>query len=84
MTEEDFRALQRRGQGARAILDSEEAAACFAEVEASLMRQWADMSPWRSRKREHLYAELRGLRALRARLAAVAQDADYELKRRRK
>lgn len=84
MTEDDFRALQRRGQGARALLESEEAQACFAEVEAALMRAWADTTPWRRRKRELLYAELRGLRALRARLTAIAQDADYEKRRREK
>ena len=81
MTEEEFRALQRRGEGARAILESEEAQACFAEVEAALMRAWADTRPWRGRKREQFYAEMRGLRALKARLTAVAQDARYERRR---
>lgn len=84
MTDDEYRDLQRRGQGARAVIDSEEGKACFAEVEADLMRQWADTRPWRPRRREQLYAELRGLRQVKARLCEIAQTADYEFKRRQK
>ena len=84
MTDDEYRDLQRRGQGANAILTSEEALACFGEVEADLVRQWAESRPWAGKRRERLFYELRSLRALKARLQAVAQQADYEFKRRKK
>lgn len=82
MTEEQYAELQRRGQGARSLLESEAWKLAYAEVAKDIQATWTTAET--RDERERLFAEFKGLERMAARLKAVADDAKYEFDKREK
>jgi hypothetical protein len=84
VTDEEYGEIQRRGQGAKALLESEDFGLVYKHLTARLMDEWAQTAPGAQMLREERYSEIRGLRQLKTRLQALVDEADYEFRQREK
>jgi hypothetical protein len=66
-------ARRMRGVAAQALLNDETISNGWTDIENDLRAQWE--ACWLPRKRDRLWAELRTLKALRAKLASYASHA---------
>lgn len=88
MTDEDYAALQRLAQSAKALTESEAWGVVQAELKAEISAEWAQTTWDAPATREQRFAELKGLEMLQLRLQAWIGNAKYEAaardKRRRR
>lgn len=84
MTDDEYRELQARAMGARALLDSDMWQAAFVATEQAVIAEWRNV-PWTAPSlREQKYAEIKGLQAVRDRLQGWIDTAKFEAAAREK
>lgn len=84
MTPAQLKEAVRRGEAVERFLESEHVSGLWTIIEADLYGMWAATRSEGTDKREELYRELHGLKALQARLRRMAQEgrkARHELDR---
>lgn len=80
MTDDDYADLQRRGQGAKALLESEAWQAAYEEARRDLANNWM-ASDWQA-NRAAMFAEVKALDRVKARLQEWVSNAKFEFDRR--
>lgn len=84
MTDDDYRALQRRAQGAAALLDNPAWQEAYADVTSAVVSEWSNAAWSAPSLREQKFAEMRGLQMVRDRLQKWISDAKFEAAEREK
>lgn len=78
MTEDEYRAIQRRGQAAKAMLDNEDFQSVMEAVTEDAIATWMNADAADVATREDTHAEIRAAKAIRLKLKTWVDDAQFE------